>query len=99
MLLQRENYAYTILWESLTLNQRRLLRGLAMDKKQSGMFSARFIEKYGLTSTSSVQRILPALLGKDILDRDVSNGEQRYYILDRFFSIWIRKLESPLSLC
>jgi len=98
VLLQRESYAYTILWESLTLNQRRMLKGLAMENKESGTFSAGFIAKYGLTSTSSVQRILPTLLGKDIIDRDVYKGGQRYYIVDRFFKVWIRKRETPLVL-
>src|ERR1700746_1767968 len=31
VLLERESYAYTTLWESLTLSQRRFLRGLALE--------------------------------------------------------------------
>jgi len=98
LLLRRESYAYTILWESLPLNQRRLLRGLALEKSGVGAFTSGFMAKYGLASTSTLQRVLPALLSKDIIDRDVNKGKQRYYIVDRFFKVWIRKREESLAL-
>jgi uncharacterized protein len=89
-LLQRESYAYTILWESLTLNQRRLLMALAMENAPVGAFSSAFTTKHALGSPSSVQRAAKGLEDRDVIERDA----KRYFIIDRFFKIWLRKRES-----
>ena len=39
VLLKRETYAYTALWESLTLSQRRLLMGLASEEEGPRRYS------------------------------------------------------------
>ncbi|MGZ5119568.1 MAG: AAA family ATPase [Burkholderiales bacterium] len=79
LLLERENYAYTTLWESLALNQRKLLKGLASEASKV-QFSSEFISAYGLGSASSVQRAADSLLERDVIDRD--NGS--FLITDRF---------------
>ena len=84
-LLQRESYAYTTLWESLTAVQRHFLKGLANEAKHVKVFASEFIQKHGLTSPSNVQRAAAALLKRDIIDRD--NGS--FLITDRFFRLWI----------
>ena len=93
-LLQRESYAYTILWESLPLNQRRLLRGLALEDVPVSTFGAAFVSKYALGSASSIQRAAEGLEDRDVIERDA----KRYFIGDRFFKSWLRKRESALGL-
>lgn len=87
-LLDRENSAYTALWDSFSMNQRRFLRGLASEPHRIRAFEADFIGRYGLGSASSVQRVIEALLERDIIDHDNSSP----VIVDRFFRIWIRRL-------
>ena len=89
-LLQRESYAYTILWESLSRNQRRLLLALALENAPVGAFSSAFTTKYALGSASSVQRAAKGLEERDVIERDA----KRYFIIDRFYKIWLRKRES-----
>ena len=90
LLLERENYAYTNLWESLTMNQRRFLKGLASESRGVKPFASDFIQCYGLGSPSNVQRVVEALTEKDIIERD--NGS--FIIIDRFFRIWIQKIQT-----
>jgi len=89
-LLQRESYAYTILWDSLPVNQRRLLMALALENGPAGAFSAAFAKKYGLGAPSSIQRAAKGLEGRDVIERDA----KRFFIIDRFFRIWLRKREA-----
>lgn len=85
LLLARERHAYSAQWESLTLNQRRLLVGLALEEERPQVNAAAFYSRYGISSQSSVQRAADALITRDIVDRD--NGS--YLIADRFFRLWI----------
>ena len=86
LLLERENYAYTTLWESLTTPQKRFLTGLAAESAGVKVFAGEFVRRYGLGSASNVQRAVGVLLERDIVDRD--NGS--FLITDRFFRLWIR---------
>jgi hypothetical protein len=86
ILLNRESYAYTALWESLAVNQRRFLKGLAFEPSGTKVFASDFIQKHDLRSASNVQRVVSALLEKDIIDR--SNGT--FFVTDRFYKMWIR---------
>lgn len=88
ILLDRENYAYTSLWDSLTKNQRRFLYGLAQEEGNIKPYAFDFMVPYGLGSVSSVQRLIKRLLERDIVDRN--NGA--FIITDRFFRLWIRKM-------
>ena len=90
LLLERESYAYTTLWESLAMNQQRFLKGLAGEPKGVKPFSSDFIHRYGLRSASNVQRAIKPLLDRDIIDRD--NGS--FVIIDRLFRIWIQKIQT-----
>jgi len=89
VLLDRESYAYTALWDSLTANQRRLLKGLAVEERGVRPFAAAFVHRYGLGSASSCQQAAKALLARDLIDRD--NGS--FAIVDRFFRIWVQKTQ------
>ncbi|HEY9787849.1 MAG TPA: ATP-binding protein [Candidatus Obscuribacterales bacterium] len=87
MVLAREDYAYNAIWESLTLSQRRLLEGLALDPPQPKIFAAEFLDRYELKSASTAQRAVKGLIERDIIDRE----KDSYQIVDRFFQIWIRR--------
>jgi len=89
LLLDRESYAYTALWESLTLSQKRFLKGLAAEVSRVKVFASDFLSRYGLGSASNAQRAVQALLAKDIIDRD--NGS--FLITDRFFRLWIQSAQ------
>ncbi|HVM47999.1 MAG TPA: ATP-binding protein [Candidatus Acidoferrum sp.] len=89
LLLDRETYAYTALWESLTLSQKRFLKGLAAESAGVKVFAGEFVSRYGLGSPSNAQRAVQALLAKDIIDRD--NGS--FLITDRFFRLWIQSAQ------
>jgi len=88
-LLARENHAYTILWESLTKNQQRFLRGLTQEPEVPKPFSSEFISRYKLGSPSNTQRAVESLLDRDIIDRDAGS----FLILDRFFKLWIQRIQ------
>jgi len=85
-LLERESYAYSTLWDSLTTAQRRLLRGLAGEDADVQVFSGEFIQSHGLRAASTVQRAIATLLTRDLIDREVNS----YFITDRFFRLWIQ---------
>src|SRR5580658_3272321 len=85
VLLDRENYAYTVLWESLALNQKRLLKGIASEPAGTKLFASPFVMRHGLGSAWNAQRAVQSLLNRDLIDRD--NGS--FVITDRFFRIWI----------
>jgi AAA+ ATPase superfamily predicted ATPase len=91
VLLERESYAYTSLWESLTIPQKRFLKGLAGEPAGVKVFAGEFVRRYGLGSASNVQRVVDALLARDIIDRD--NGS--FLVTDRFFRLWIQSVQKP----
>ncbi len=90
VLLDRESYAYTTLWESLTLYQKRFLKGLAAEAAGVKVFAGEIVSRHGLSSASNAQRAVQALLVKDIIDRD--NGS--FLITDRFFRLWIQSAQA-----
>ena len=86
VLLERESYAYSTLWESLATNQRKFLKGLASETDKVKPFAGEFVRRHGLGSPSNAQRAIDALLERDVIDRD--NGS--FLIIDRFFRLWIQ---------
>lgn len=90
VLVDRESYAYTTVWESLTQSQKRFLKGLASEPARVKVFGGEFVSRYGISSASNAQRVVQALLAKDIIDRD--NGS--FLISDRFLRLWIQSAQS-----
>ena len=86
LLLERESYAYTALWESCAMNQRRFLSGLVQAERGVEVFGSSFIKQNNLKSASSAQRVVENLLERDIIDRE----EGSYFIADRFFHLWVK---------
>ena len=91
LLLQREGYAYSTLWESLAMNQRKFLKGLAGEAAPVKPFAGEFVRRSGLGSPSNAQRAVESLLDKDVIDRE--NGS--FLITDRFFRLWIQTVQLP----
>lgn len=90
LLLQRESYAFMNLWDSLTRNARRLLKGVAAEGAGTQVFASEFIRKYQLGSSSNAQRAVDLLLKKDIIDKE----EVGIVIPDRFFRLWINSKQN-----
>lgn len=88
LLLQRESYAYTALWESFSKNAKRFLKGLANEPPGAQPFSSKFIRAYRLGSASNAQRAVNSLFISDVIDQE--NGS--FIIVDRFFRLWIKRL-------
>ena len=89
LLLDRENYAYTTLWESLKMSQKRFLKGLAVESNDAKVFSGEFVSRNRLGSPSNAQRAVEALLARDIIDRE----KESFLITDRFFRLWIQTVQ------
>lgn len=70
----------------LTAKQKALLIALAKVDSNVKITSADFIKKYRLTSASSVQKALDALIDKEL----VTNNLGTYTIYDYFFRMWIK---------
>jgi hypothetical protein len=64
VLLDREAYAYTTLWESLTIPQKRFLKGLAAEAAGVKVFGGEFVNRYGLSSASNAQRVVVSATGE-----------------------------------
>jgi hypothetical protein len=92
IVLERESFAYTTLWESLTAHQRRFLIGLALEPPGVKPFSAAYTRRYGLRSASNAQRASQSLVEKDLIDPD--NGS--FVIVDRFLRLWIRAMQNDV---
>jgi hypothetical protein len=84
------------------MNQQRFLKGLVsepfcsfagsgLEGKPVGVkpFASDFIQRYGLRSASNVQRAIEPLLKRDVIDR----GNGSFVIIDRFFKVWIQKIQ------
>jgi hypothetical protein len=89
--LEREGFAYTTLWESLTGHQRRFLTGLALEPVGVKPFSSAFTRRYSLRSASNGQRASQTLVQKDLIDPE--NGS--FVIVDRFLRLWIQRMHRP----
>ena len=89
-LLRRESHAYVNLWESLTKNEQRFLRGLAQSEETPKPFSSDFTRQFGLRSPSNAQRAAESLESSDIIERE----EASFVVVDRFLRLWIRQLFS-----
>lgn len=89
-LLRRESHAYVTLWETLTKNEQRFLRGLAGSELPPKPFSSDFTRKYGLRTASNAQRAAESLVASDVIEREASS----YVITDRFLRLWISQIQS-----
>ncbi len=88
LLLNREQYAYMTLWETLPLNARQMLIAASVEEYLEKPYSSEIMMKYGLKTPSAAQRALAKLKNEEIVEIDNSG---RHYVADRFFALWIRR--------
>ena len=86
ILISRESSAYIAIWEELTGKQKMLMAALAKEDHPE-VFGKRFLGKYGLGVSSSIQKALKRLLEKDLVRKENNS----YVILDLFFKTWIKR--------
>ena len=85
--VDRQYMAYQEQLANLPQKQKQLLQAIAKEKNVRGITSAAFINKYKLSSASSVQAALKPLLAADI----VTSVDNCYRIYDYFFAEWVAK--------
>ena len=85
-LISRESSTYVAVWEGLTEKQRSLMVALASEKYPA-VFSAGFLGRYSLGSSSSIQKALKRLMERDQVRQE--NGS--YVIVDIFLKKWINR--------
>ncbi|MCK4766426.1 MAG: hypothetical protein KAW12_29795 [Candidatus Aminicenantes bacterium] len=86
-ILEREEAAFTNLWDNLTLKQKKLLLALVLKGDNDKIFSAAFLKRYNLGSSSTVQRGVKSLLTKGIIDKEGDVIEFN----DVFLKLWVKK--------
>jgi AAA+ ATPase superfamily predicted ATPase len=80
-------FTYSEILFRMPEKQKELLIAITKAGKATAVTSGDFVQKYGLTSSSSVQSALRGLLEKDFITQEY--GE--YQIYDRFFGVWLRE--------
>ena len=88
LLLERETFAFTTLWDSLSANQKTLLTAIAVSTSNIQPFGSGFVRQSGMRTASNVQRAVESLSQRDLIDR---NGKGDLYIPDRFLKLWIQR--------
>lgn len=86
-LLREEEHNFSNIWDELSAVQRALVKAFAAEETIP-LFSREFLIKYGIKSTSSIQKALRSLEKKEIIER--SNGSR--VVSDLFFKKWVMQL-------
>lgn len=89
--VRRRGPGYTLLWRTLTPNQRRVLRGLALEGPGARPFASGFVHRHHLASPSSAQRALQALEKLRLVSREGDEGPR---LVDPFLRSWLRARSS-----
>ena len=84
--IQMQGHSFREILLNLSVRQRQVLQAIAREGVVKGISSSRFVTKYKLGSSSSVQSAVAPLVEKDIVIRQ----ESGYRIYDYFFAEWIR---------
>jgi hypothetical protein len=84
-IIDRKDIEYSILWETLTVNQKKTLK-LILLKDGSDLYSADSLKSVNLKTGSMVSKALSSLMNKEII---VKNGH--YLIQDVVFKKWLNK--------
>ncbi len=81
-----QEMAFRTLMDAISTKQKEVLLAVAKEGEAQNITSAAFVRRHRLTSPSSVQSAVKALLAADLLTQN--NGIYRVY--DYFFSDWLR---------
>lgn len=86
-IIKTQEAGYMELLSNLSIKQRELLYAIGKEGTANGVTSGRFIKKYSLGGSSSVQAALNGLLEKDILTKTDSG----YRVYDFFLAKFLRR--------
>jgi len=86
-ILDSYSFTYSELLYQLPEKQKELMIAICKEGKATALTSGKFIHKYSLPSSSSVQSALRGLLEKDFITKE----GYFYMVYDRFFSLWLRR--------
>jgi DNA-binding MarR family transcriptional regulator len=75
----------------LTAGQWNFLIAIAKEGEASLITSRQFLRKYHLGNPSSVSRIVPSLVEKNLLDENIVDGKTTYSLNDVFLSRWLEE--------
>jgi AAA+ ATPase superfamily predicted ATPase len=84
-ILERRENEFMILWDSLTINQRKVMRLLA-ETGGENMYYAEALQRVGLKSGSMVKRAINSLLLKEIVAKN-----KVYHIQDAMLKKWVSR--------
>lgn len=84
-MIARKDLEYTVLWESLTINQKKTLK-LILLNKGSNLFNADSLKSVNLKTASLVTKALSSLMHKEIIEKNAN-----YQIQDIVFKKWLQK--------
>lgn len=87
-IVNRNSIQYEVVARFLTDNQFSLLKAVAKKDLVQNPQSNEFIKEFDLPSASSVRTALTFLLEKDMVYSDARG----YWVYDRFFNLWLKKL-------
>ncbi len=87
-IIQARESSYKDLLSTLSPKQKQVLQAIAKEGKAQGITSAAFIKKYNLSSSSSVQAAVKALLKNDL----VTQEEDACRVCDYFFADWLARV-------
>ena len=90
-ILQSDSMVFGQYQQLLTTGQWNFLIAIAKEGEVSQITSRQFLRKYRLGNPSSVSRIVPSLVDKNLLDEDVTDGKTVYSLNDVFLSRWLEE--------
>ena len=94
-ILEEENATYKTYCDLLTKGQLRVLTAVAKEHKIDNPTNNGFLKKHNLTAASSVKLAINALIDKSLVLKDENRS---YFVYDRFFSLWLRRLQNNTNL-
>lgn len=87
-ILDSYSFTYSELLYQLPEKQKELMIAICKEGKATALTSGKFVHKYSLPSSSSVQSALKGLLEKDFITKEGNF----YMVYDRFFSLWLKRM-------
>lgn len=90
-ILQSDAVVFGQYQQLLTAGQWNFLIAIAKEGEASQITSRQFLRRYHLGNPSSVSRIVPSLVEKNLLDENVTEGKTIYGLNDVFLSCWLEK--------
>ncbi|RLF88939.1 ATP-binding protein, partial [Thermococci archaeon] len=83
--LNKASELFEEIWDSLTLNQRKVLIAIARGEKD--FYSRGFLNRYGFKRSSTVQVAIKGLKDKEII---IKEGE-KYLIENPILELWVKR--------